>query len=76
GSAARGPVPAPTWPRAGGVGGRPPAGAAHFAESLSPLRRGLDSHVSDGVRRVLGREPRDFGDFVKSAAARGLWRTP
>ncbi|MGW1021410.1 SDR family NAD(P)-dependent oxidoreductase, partial [Streptomyces niveus] len=52
------------------------AEAADIAESLSPLRRGLDSHVSDGVRRVLGREPRDFGDFVKSAAARGLWRTP
>ncbi|MEV8425271.1 NAD(P)H-binding protein [Streptomyces niveus] len=51
------------------------AEAADFAESLSPLRRGLDSHVSDGVRRVLGREPRDFRDFVKSAAARGLWRT-
>ncbi|MFC8828429.1 NAD(P)H-binding protein [Streptomyces sp. NPDC057137] len=52
------------------------AEAADFAESLSPLRRGLDSHVSDGVRRVLGREPRDFRDFVKSAAAEGAWRTP
>lgn len=50
------------------------AEAADYAESVSPLRRGLDSHVSDGVRRVLGREPRDFRDFVKSAAARGVWR--
>ncbi|MET9554348.1 NAD(P)H-binding protein [Streptomyces sp. NPDC006645] len=51
------------------------AEAADYAESLSPLRRGLDSHVSDGVRRVLGREPRDFHEFVKSAAERGFWRT-
>ncbi|WP_405791836.1 SDR family NAD(P)-dependent oxidoreductase [Streptomyces sp. NBC_01506] len=51
------------------------AEAADYAESLSPLRRGLDSHVSDGVRRALGREPRDFHAFVKSAAADGAWRT-
>ncbi|MFI6693291.1 NAD(P)H-binding protein [Streptomyces sp. NPDC050433] len=48
--------------------------AADYAESLSPLRRGLDSHVSDGVRRALGRAPRDFREFVKSAAADGAWR--
>ncbi|WP_405607273.1 hypothetical protein [Streptomyces sp. NBC_01508] len=51
------------------------AAAADYAESLSPLRRGLDSHVSDGVRRALGREPRDFRAFAKSAAANGAWRT-
>lgn len=51
------------------------AEAADYAESLSPLRRGLDDHLSDGVRLVLGREPRDFRDVVKSAAADGVWRT-
>ncbi|MDH6711440.1 hypothetical protein P3T27_008198, partial [Kitasatospora sp. MAA19] len=27
----------------------------------------------DGVRRALGREPRDFADFAREAAASGVW---
>jgi uncharacterized protein YbjT (DUF2867 family) len=53
--------------------GWPRADAEDYALAVSPLRRGLDSHVSDGVRRALGREPRDFTDFVKDAAAAGAW---
>ncbi|UNO39332.1 NAD(P)H-binding protein [Streptomyces sp. MST-110588] len=46
---------------------------AELAEALATwmgvVRDGLDAHLSDGVRRVLGREPRDFTDFVKRTAA-------
>ncbi|MFE3794787.1 NAD(P)H-binding protein [Nocardia tengchongensis] len=34
---------------------------------------GRNSHVTDGVRRALGREPRDFADYVREAAASGVW---
>jgi uncharacterized protein YbjT (DUF2867 family) len=34
---------------------------------------GRNAHVTDGVRRALGREPRDFADFVRDAAATGVW---
>jgi len=34
---------------------------------------GRNTHLTDGVQRALGREPRDFADFAKSAAATGIW---
>jgi uncharacterized protein YbjT (DUF2867 family) len=34
---------------------------------------GRNSHVADGVRRALGREPRDFRDYARDAAASGVW---
>jgi hypothetical protein len=34
---------------------------------------GHNAHLTDGVRRALGREPRDFGDFVRATAASGVW---
>ncbi|MFG2331004.1 NAD(P)H-binding protein [Streptomyces sp. NPDC048604] len=43
-----------------------------YAEAVSPIRRGMDSHLSDGVQRALGRQPRDFTDYVKACA--GAWR--
>lgn len=30
--------------------------------------------VADGVQRALGREPRDFRDFARAAAAAGAWK--
>lgn len=54
--------------------GWPPAGAADFAEIVGAIRRGLDTHLSDGVQRALGREPRDFADFVKTAVSDGAWQ--
>ncbi|MEU8109941.1 hypothetical protein AB0C18_40175 [Nonomuraea muscovyensis] len=46
-----------------------------YADAVSPIRRGLDAHLPDGVRRVLGRPPRDFAEFVRDAAASGAWRS-
>jgi uncharacterized protein YbjT (DUF2867 family) len=34
---------------------------------------GRSAHLTDGVQRALGRPPRDFGDFVTTAAATGVW---
>lgn len=40
-----------------------------FAEVLD----GRNAHLGDGVRRALGREPRDFADFARDSAATGAW---
>jgi uncharacterized protein YbjT (DUF2867 family) len=34
---------------------------------------GRNAYVCDGVRRALGRQPRDFTDYLRSAAAAGAW---
>ena len=34
---------------------------------------GRNARTTDGVRRALGREPRDFSDFARDAAATGVW---
>lgn len=39
------------------------------------IRAGRNEHLSDGVQRVLGREPGDFAAYVRTAAAAGAWRT-
>jgi uncharacterized protein YbjT (DUF2867 family) len=34
---------------------------------------GRNESLTDGVQRALGREPRDFGDYAREAAATGVW---
>ena len=34
---------------------------------------GRNAHLADGVQRALGREPRDFSDYARAAAATGIW---
>ncbi|MEM6514234.1 MAG: NAD(P)H-binding protein [Pseudomonadota bacterium] len=34
---------------------------------------GRNATLTDGVQRALGREPRDFKDYARDAAARGAW---
>ena len=34
---------------------------------------GRGEHLGDGVRRGLGREPRDFADFARRTATSGVW---
>ena len=51
-----------------------PADEAGFLTGLfETLLDGRNAHLEDGVRRVLGREPRDFTDFAREAAAAGTW---
>lgn len=35
---------------------------------------GRNETLGDGVQQALGRAPRDFADFCRAAAARGVWR--
>jgi uncharacterized protein YbjT (DUF2867 family) len=50
---------------------------ADFANQLTQLFTavldGRNSQVTDGVRRALGREPRDFADYARNTAASGVW---
>lgn len=38
------------------------------------LGSGSLASLTDDVRRVLGRAPRDFSDYAGTAAAQGAWR--
>jgi uncharacterized protein YbjT (DUF2867 family) len=40
---------------------------------FSEVVGGRNADPTDGVRRALGREPRAFGDYVRDAAASGVW---
>jgi hypothetical protein len=37
---------------------------------------GRNAHLTDGVQRALGREPRDFADYARETAATGVWTVP
>ncbi|MFJ8590933.1 NmrA family transcriptional regulator [Streptomyces sp. NPDC093598] len=54
--------------------GMPPEEAAGLRAIFDTLLDGRNAHLSDGVREVLGRAPRDFGDFVREEAAAGTWK--
>jgi uncharacterized protein YbjT (DUF2867 family) len=34
---------------------------------------GRNAYLADGVQRALGREPKDFADYAREAAATGIW---
>jgi uncharacterized protein YbjT (DUF2867 family) len=40
---------------------------------FSEVVDGRNANTTDGVQRALGREPRDFRDFARDAAASGVW---
>ncbi|MFF7457118.1 NmrA family transcriptional regulator [Kitasatospora sp. NPDC008115] len=44
-----------------------------FADLFTMILDGRNAHLTDGVRRALGREPRDFADYARDAAASGVW---
>ncbi|WP_033281534.1 NAD(P)H-binding protein [Streptomyces sp. NRRL F-525] len=45
-----------------------------LVELFESLLDGRNSYLSEGVQEVLGREPRDFSEFVREAAAAGAWK--
>ncbi|MFK8907844.1 NmrA family NAD(P)-binding protein [Streptomyces sp. YS-3] len=47
--------------------------ARWLAELFATLLDGHNSSTTDGVKRVLGREPKAFADFARDAAADGDW---
>lgn len=44
-----------------------------FSFLFGEILDGRNAHLTDGVQRALGREPRDFRDFARDAAAAGAW---
>ncbi|MEU6866356.1 NAD(P)H-binding protein [Streptomyces sp. NPDC046876] len=44
-----------------------------FAELFTTILDGRNAHLVDGVQEVLGRQPRDFADYAREAAATGVW---
>lgn len=51
-----------------------PEDASYLRAMFDLMRRGVTAQVTDGVHRVLGRQPRDFESYVARAAAAGAWR--
>jgi uncharacterized protein YbjT (DUF2867 family) len=47
--------------------------ATFLGELFTFLLDGHNSHLTDGVERVLGRKPRDFSEFARDAARSGVW---
>ncbi|WP_051478780.1 NAD(P)H-binding protein [Arthrobacter sp. H5] len=46
-----------------------------FVELFTMILDGRNASLTDGVQRALGREPKDFGDYAREAAATGVWDT-
>jgi uncharacterized protein YbjT (DUF2867 family) len=40
---------------------------------FSEVLDGRNAQLADGVQQALGREPRDFADYVRETAATGVW---
>jgi uncharacterized protein YbjT (DUF2867 family) len=40
---------------------------------FSEVLDGRNAQLADGVQQALGREPRDFGEYVRETAATGIW---
>ncbi|MEQ8718116.1 MAG: NAD(P)H-binding protein [Acidimicrobiales bacterium] len=53
--------------------GFPEGEAVPIAELFAEVLDGRNSHLTDGVMQALGREPRDFADYARDAAATGVW---
>ncbi|WP_426568299.1 NmrA family transcriptional regulator [Streptomyces canus] len=53
--------------------GVPAAEADFLVELFEELLDGRNARLSDGVRQVLGRAPRDFAEFAGEAAGAGTW---
>ncbi|WP_262703650.1 MULTISPECIES: NmrA family transcriptional regulator [Streptomyces] len=53
--------------------GLPDELGAFLTELFATLLDGRNAHLTDDVRRVLGRAPRDFADYARQAARDGVW---
>ena len=56
--------------------GLPPALVWLLNYLFATVLDGRNGSVTNGVRRALGREPRDFADYVRDVAAAGVWDAP
>ncbi|MBN0044675.1 NAD(P)H-binding protein [Streptomyces actuosus] len=66
-------VPAPEYGKRLTGAGMPAEETEFLLDLFEQLLDGRNAYLSDGVQQVLGREPRDFADVVREAAAAGAW---
>jgi uncharacterized protein YbjT (DUF2867 family) len=51
----------------------PPEDIELLAYLFTEVLDGRNARLADGVQRALGREPRDFSQYARDAAATGVW---
>src|SRR5215208_6639707 len=51
----------------------PPEVVSALTYIFGEVLDGRNAHLTDGVRRALGREPKDFKDYAREAASTGVW---
>ena len=51
----------------------PPEFLSFLTYLFGEVLDGRNAHLTDGVRRALGREPKDFSDYARDVAATGVW---
>ena len=51
----------------------PPEFLSFLTYLFGEVLDGRNASLTDGVRRALGREPKDFADYARDAAATGVW---
>lgn len=66
-------VPADAWVGALREQGLPDDVVWLLGYLFTEVLDGRNERLADGVRRALGRAPRDFRDYARSAAASGAW---
>jgi uncharacterized protein YbjT (DUF2867 family) len=70
------PVSAEEYRAALADAGLSPDEVKDFVNLFTEITDGRSAYLGDGVQRALGREPRDFADFARDAAATGVWSEP
>ncbi|MFE0510967.1 NmrA family transcriptional regulator [Streptomyces sp. NPDC058964] len=68
------PVPAREYGEHLAGSGVPAEEVEFLVDLFESLLDGRNSYLTDGVREVLGRAPRDFADFAREGAAAGVWK--
>lgn len=53
--------------------GMPAEEASNLAQLFTEVLDGHNAYLTNGVQRVLGREPRDFAEYVNNTAQTGAW---
>ena len=54
-------------------GDLPPEFLSFLTYLFGEVLDGRNAHLTDGVRRALGREPKDFSEYARDVAATGVW---
>ena len=67
------PVPVDAFTAGMREAGVPERGRGSSAWLFTEVLDGRNAEPQDGVRRALGRAPRDFGEYARRTAAAGAW---